>query len=206
MEELYYITNGKNYLSINSNQTIAAVNNVDLAKSFTYEKANNFLKNLRSSLKNLGYHMEPVSNINSDKINRASDDALLEIIDVNEVIEAIEKFESVAQIALSSLSVVKLKLSTVDREIEDILHACEFYNYNACDGFKIYKLLHDKRVERRKIKKYITVINYIQKNYGDILLQETFSDMIKRHPDDKYCPRELEELFKKSDICNESDC
>lgn len=44
------------------------------------------------------------------------------------------------------------ELAKVEAELCDIEHAIEFFNYNASDGYKMYKMLHDCRVRRREIK------------------------------------------------------
>ena len=38
-----------------------------------------------------------------------------------------------------------------DLEIVDIEHAAEFYNLNASQGYKLYRLLHDARIKRREL-------------------------------------------------------
>lgn len=53
------------------------------------------------------------------------------------------------------------QLSKIDLEIVDIEHAAEFYNLNACQGYKLYKLLHDRRVKRREIKDELQKISLI---------------------------------------------
>lgn len=44
------------------------------------------------------------------------------------------------------------ELTLVDLELSDIEHAAEFYELNASQGYRLYKMLHDARVRRRKIK------------------------------------------------------
>ena len=41
----------------------------------------------------------------------------------------------------------------------DIEHAAEFYNLNASQGYKLYKLLHDSRIKRRELKDELEKIN-----------------------------------------------
>ena len=50
-------------------------------------------------------------------------------------------------------------IHTIELEIVDIEHAAEFYNLNASQGYKLYKLLHDSRIKRRELKDELEKIN-----------------------------------------------
>ena len=43
-------------------------------------------------------------------------------------------------------------MSKYDREISDIQHCAEFYNLNASQGYKLYKMLHNVTNKRREVK------------------------------------------------------
>lgn len=86
-------------------------------------------------------------------------------------------------------------LSTVDMEIIDIEHAAEFYELNAAQGYKIYKMLHDARVKRRIIKNNMEIV----KKFLNTSLQSGSIESLKRCIDSvdnkTYNPRVNKELF-----------
>lgn len=89
------------------------------------------------------------------------------------------------------------ELSKVDAEIEDILHAAEFYNLNACEGYKLYKMLRDARIKRRKLKDYIEVVGYIERATGKDFANNVGSKSILGKETREYTPRVLNELFNR---------
>lgn len=86
-------------------------------------------------------------------------------------------------------------LSTIDMEIVDIEHAAEFYELNASQGYKIYKMLHDARVKRRIIKNNMEIV---KKFLGTTLQSgsiESLKDCIDSIDSKTYNPRVNKELF-----------
>lgn len=49
-----------------------------------------------------------------------------------------------------------------DKETEDLLHKIEFTRLNVVDGYRLYKELHDCRLERRKAKDLLSLLRLIQ--------------------------------------------
>lgn len=193
MELLYIITNGRNYLGIDSNQQIMTVAKRDKAKRFTYDKAKNVLANLNRQLKNLGYYMELDEEANQF-IEQASSENNQEI---NIILSWVQEFESYVQDIGKKRDTLSYELSRVDAEIEDILHAAEFYNLNACEGYKLYKMLRDARIRRRKLKDYIEVVGYIEGATGKELAEGKGSKSILGKMSREYKPRVLNELFNR---------
>lgn len=96
----------------------------------------------------------------------------------------------------NELNIRKTKLqreiSNVDMEIVDLKHYAEFYNLNAYDGYKMYKMLHDTTQRRRKIKNEIAEIDSFR-NY--LKNTKSFYDVL--HAEKKYKPRVLKDLFTR---------
>ena len=193
MELLYIITNGRNYLGIDSNQQITTVAKRDKAKRFTYDKAKNVLANLNKRLKNLGYYMESDEETNQF-IEQASREDNQEI---NTILFQVQEFESYVQDIGKKRDTLSYELSRVDAEIEDILHAAEFYSLNACEGYKLYKMLRNARIRRRKLKDYIEVVGYIEGATGKELAEGKGSKSILGKMSREYKPRVLNELFNR---------
>ena len=140
-------------------------------------------------MKNLGYYIEPDNYLNSIVID--------EDIDISNILFKVKNFEECMEDITKKRDALKHEMSIIDSEIEDILHAAEFYNLNACEGYKLYKMLHECRVKRRKIKDYIEVVGYIENITGKEFAAETGSKSILGKMKREYRPRVLNELFNR---------
>lgn len=193
MEFLFIITNGSGYIYYDTNQKMATTNKRELAKRFTKEKAENFMKNLSGTMKNLGYRMEPDDETNQviEQVINDNDESIAEIL------AQVCNFESYMQDISKRRDTLAYELSKVDAEIEDILHAAEFYNLNACEGYKLYKMLRDARIKRRKLKDYIEVVGYVERATGKDFANNAGSKSILGKGTREYTPRVLNELFNR---------
>lgn len=113
-------------------------------------------------------------------------------IDVDEIMDSLEMdFD----LLVKRKKYLELELLEIEREITDIYHAIEFYNLDAAKGYKIYKLMQERLVRRRKNKDDIMKINYILtggiKGLTGKQTRKHFEAMENRH----YEPRALKELF-----------
>lgn len=193
MELLYIITNGSNYISYDKNQKMTVVSEKELAKRFTKTKAENFVKNLTVPMKNLGYHIE--SDVETNQlIEKTSNETDKEI---QNILSQVQEFESYIQDIGKKRDALTYEMSKVDAEIEDILHAAEFYNLNACEGYKLYKMLREARIKRRKLKDYIEVVGYVENTTGKELGENKGSKLILGKMTREYTPRVLKELFNR---------
>ena len=193
MELLYVITNGTNYISYDKNQKITVVSKKELAKRFTQTKAKNFVKNLIGTMKNLGYYIEPDFETNQlieQSLNKADKE-------IQNIFSRVQEFESYMQEIDKKRDALTHEMSKVDAEIEDILHAAEFYNLNAYEGYKLYKMLHDARIRRRKLKDYIEIVGYVENATGKELAENKGSKSILGKMTREYTPRVLKELFNR---------
>lgn len=84
--------------------------------------------------------------------------------------------------------------SNLDLEQEDLLHAIEVKSVNVVDGYKLYKRLHDLRVERRKIKDDIKKIAQLNKVFESVDFPSLIA-YLTMVDDQKYTPRKLTDLF-----------
>ena len=66
----------------------------------------------------------------------------------------------------------------IDLEIVDIEHAAEFYTLNASQGYKLYKMLHDVRIQRRSYKDELEKINL---SLGTSIRSENMENLEKEH-------------------------
>lgn len=91
---------------------------------------------------------------------------------------------------------LQVKLREVDSELCDCYHACEFFNFNAAKGYKLSKMIKDRRIYRRFLKDEIWKANLVL----NLTTEEMTSDGIKLLFEDvenqTYKPRVLNELFE----------
>lgn len=185
----YVITDGKNYISSDGGQH--AVSNIHQATKFKMDKANNVLKCLPKILRKYNWKIEyaTVENNKAHSIVQPKEISYSIIDKVNEM-EQFAKDMRERQLYLQS------QLHNVELEIVDIEHAAEFYNLNAAQGYKLYKMLHDRRNSRREIKNEMEQINLIFK-HGSMMsaLNNNISCSLNGLETRQYTPRVLKELF-----------
>ena len=82
-----------------------------------------------------------------------------------------------------------------EKEILDIEHAAEFQNLNVVQGYKIYKILHDVRLERRKYKDELCQIDMLLGSHFCSDDMKMIEGRINNMGNRKYHPRENEDIF-----------
>ena len=169
----------------------------ELNESFQFNdktKAENALSNLPKQMRNLGYFVQqvdtPTKPVDFDQFNSE-----LELVNYDSALVQIGSFCDLHDQLVARATWVEYKLQEVENKIQDVLHAIEFNSYNARDGYKIYKLLHDLRLERRKYKDEIFIRELIDDNIHGTDWGK-FRSRVKDVKDRQYHVREMEELFK----------
>ena len=168
----------------------------ELNESFQFNdrtKAENALSNLPKQMRNLGYFVQqidaPSKPVDFDRNTN------LDLVDYDSALAQIGSFCDLHDQLVARAAWVEYKLQEVENKIQDVLHAIEFNSYNARDGYKIYKLLHDLRLERRKYKDEQIIADVMKSGFAgsNWELARTRVDDLK---DRQYHVREMEELFK----------
>ena len=176
----------------------------ELNESFQFNdkiKAENALSNLPKQMRNLGYFVQqvdtptkpadtPTKPVDFDQLNSE-----LELVNYDSALAQIGSFCDLHDQLVARATWVEYKLQEVENKIQDVLHAIEFNLYNARDGYKIYKLLHDLRLERRKYKDEQIIADVMKSGFAGSnweLARNRVNDLKDR----QYHVRNLEELFK----------
>lgn len=168
----------------------------ELNESFQFNdrtKAENALSNLPKQMRNLGYFVQqidaPSKPVDFDRNTN------LDLVDYDSALAQIGSFCDLHDQLVARAAWVEYKLQEVENKIQDVLHAIEFNSYNARDGYKIYKLLHDLRLERRKYKDEQIIADVMKSGFAgsNWELARTRVDDLK---DRQYHVREMEELFE----------
>ena len=201
----WIVTNGRNYLKANPGKT-GVVANMNSATFFESEnKAINLVMNLPRSMKNLGYHVAEIEHEENEKdierpkkyYQNVEQEIRLysEIGEFEDVIKLLTECEQFVNNIVSNKEYLNAKLTTIEKEQTDLEHAIEFYNLNACEGFKLYKKLKEVRLERRKIKDSLTVISILEDSFSSSFFEYPPSKRVEGIKNRKYKPRALKELF-----------
>ena len=169
----------------------------ELNESFQFNdktKADNALSNLPKQIRNLGYFVQ-LAAAPSKSIDLHQFNSELELVDYDSALVQIGSFCDLHDQLVARATWVEYKLQEVENKIQYVLHAIEFNSYNARDGYKIYKLLHDLRLERRKYKDEQIIADVMKSGFAgsNWELARTRVDDLK---DRQYNVREMEELFK----------
>ena len=168
----------------------------ELNESFQFidkTKAENALANLPKQMRNLGYCVQqvdtPTKPVDFDQFTN------VDLVNYDSALAQIGSFCDLHDQLVARATWVEYKLQEVENKIQDVLHAIEFNSYNARDGYKIYKLLHDLRLERRKYKDEQIIADVMKSGFAgsNWELARTRVDDLK---DRQYHVRNLEELFK----------
>ena len=191
---MYVLYNQKYYLMQNAiGQWIPADN---LAEAFKFKdriKAENALANLPKATRNLGYQIkqidEPSKPVDIDQFEN------VELVNYDSALAQIGAFCDLHDQLVARAAWVEYKLNEVENKIQDVLHAIEFNSYNARDGYKMYKLLHDLRLERRRYKDEQIIADVTTRGFAGSNWETTKTrvDDLKNR---KYHVREMEELFE----------
>lgn len=192
---VYVLYNQKYYLMQNAIKQFVPTTELNEAFQFNDKtKAENALSNLPKQMRNLGYFVQqidaPSKPVDFDQFN-----AELELVNYDSALAQIGSFCDLHDQLVARATWVEYKLQEVENKIQDVLHAIEFNLYNARDGYKIYKLLHDLRLERRKYKDEQIIADVMKSGFANSNweLVRTRVDDLK---DRQYHVRNLEELFK----------
>ena len=162
--------------------------------------------NIPKSFKNLGYHIE-----GNAEIVKATQTQTCSQQNPSEHKKVIVKYDSsyiqgvknqICQIS-DFISDLKNKrqeavgiVEKCEREIFDLEHNAEFYNKNACEGYKMWRKLGEVRRERRRAKDLIVIVDAIlEDNSFDGILSQKTLNRISGLENRTYSIRELDNIF-----------
>ena len=108
-------------------------------------------------------------------------------------------FAEIKKVDLTSFhkehSELSQRMSRIDQEVSDIQHYIEFNRLNAADGYKAFKLLQDKLLERRVIKDDLAKFQMLAAAKVSDIYDGTFDKHIAEFESRTYTPRFLTHLF-----------
>ena len=206
-DKIYYITDTYGtYYGINSMDRLVAMNRKELATKFTYPKANAILQKMVKPSNRYQYILieadENISGLPEEEIRVVSEEDFRETrfdsLDTDWLgyLEDMLSFVSQLQQYKNNLNYM---LSEVDKEICDIMHYIEFNCLDAAKGYKVYKMLRERRLRRRRIKDEEYKVTVAIQALGEPELPEKLKSsicQIRGMERRQYKPRVLDDLFE----------
>ena len=204
-DKVYYIADTYGcYYGFNSENKLIQVTEKQRASKLTFLKANNVLQNMIKPSNRYQFILieatdeDPNAEVISSIQKKEWKDTRFDDLDTDwrGYLEDILSFASQLQQYKSNLSYM---FSQVDKEICDIMHYIEFNNLDAANGYKVYKMLRECRLRRRKIKDEDYKVNAVMQSLGGVDFQEKLKSsivQIKGLENRMYQPRVLNELFE----------
>lgn len=188
------------YIYFNNNCKASVTTAKNKASMFDKDKANNLVKNLPRTLRIRDWNV-----VSDEEESDLCDGDLKDVCEeeyddkfISSIQEKICDLENFVIKAYSQRKAVLSVLNVTEAEIQDIEHAIEFYDLNACQGFMIYKKLQDARKKRRECKDAIIILDKFLSCDCTDFLNHANSDVINNMKNRKYEPRICPELFCKT--------
>lgn len=85
------------------------------------------------------------------------------------------------------------EVSECDKRLQDIEHEAEFNIYNVVDGYRVYKRMHDVRIQRRKVKDELQILGIMNVTTMNNQSIKNLRKAIKGLDSRKYTPRSTTE-------------
>lgn len=206
VNKIFTISNGDFYIAQFSTGLKPVRTKEEAIQFKTYDKASSFMLNMPKSFKNLGYYIE--GNV---EIVKTTQTQIYPQQNPSEHKKVIVKYDSsyiqgvknqICQIS-DFISDLKNKrqeavgiVEKCEREIFDLEHNAEFYNKNACEGYKMWRKLGEVRRERRRAKDLIVIVDAIlEDNSFDGILSQKTLNRISGLENRTYSIRELDDIF-----------
>lgn len=187
----YVICNDNSYLC-QAKGGFFAVDNINQATKWKkISSANNILNDLPEDFDNYGFSVRYVTKNGEIAVEPMATPTELDY----DILEKADEIAELARQAENRRTYLLEKIQMIDLEIVDIEHAAEFYNLNAAQGYKLYKMLHNARVERRELKNELEKINmFLGSSIGSAKM-ENLKKSITGMENRQYSPRVNKELF-----------
>ena len=190
----YVIKCGANYIGCDSNGKYVEYNGIANATRGPMHKMQNVINNCIAPNKR-----------GKCKVVEYKQASITPVVKVHKPTSSSSRFDSVVEqlrkIDLTGFDEehthLSEKLSKIDQEITDIHHYIEFNKLNAAEGYKAFKLLQDKLLERRVIKDDMSKFQMLSTTKVADIFNGTFDKNIEALSNRTYTPRILKELFEE---------
>ena len=200
---MYLLADGDVYLGKHNNNYVPTKNKKDAVKFETKVVATNICTSSVPKIlrKNYDWKIVEVKEDNKEVIDvkiAATNkvDSRYTYVDTNDLTSTINELSGKFSVLRGNKEWLLERESNLDKQICDILHWIEFNNFSACEGYKLCKALKNLRLERRKVKNELELINIINMHTCDHIANGNTSKAIAGLDSKQYEPRVLSDLFK----------
>jgi len=198
---VWLITNGAGYIQ-QDERGVTTVSSPESALKFSERnKAENFYANLSKSFKNIGYAIQEATD--RERYTDIDFDEYLDEDCLDDIKTSVLGIQTLLRKVFRMREHAQAELARADAALLDIEHAAEFYSLNAAQGYRLYRMLHETRLERRLRKDQIAICNIIIDSGFEGLIDGTTLKRIAGMDKREYKPRILEELFVEERNCGD---
>ena len=206
----WIITNNKFFIRSDRRGCAAPV--IDRRKAKIFEErynAEEFLRSLPKTMKNLGYYITPLNAqapVAAKEVRKPDESRAImidaqagksaDLTDPGYYINAIGAFREFIQTIRTARPKLEEQQIQAEMEVEDLLHAIEFYDLPNERGYELYQNLHDARIRRRNYKNAVAWIDFVLEADPDSFLRRDPSSGISGSQHRQYRPRALPTLFE----------
>ncbi len=204
----WIITNDKFFVRSDKRGCASPV--VDKRRAKVFEdrfNADEFLRSLPKAMKNLGYYVAPAdkmptpSSIIMQNVQQPETRIIparkMDLTEPEFYLDAIGAFREFIQTIQKARPKLEEQQIHAEMEIEDLLHASEFYDLAKDQGFEIYQRLREARIRRRNCKNAVAWIDFVLDANPSEFLRHDPSPRINGSQHRQYRPRALPELFEE---------
>ena len=205
----WVITNDKFF--VRSDRRGCATPVVDKRRAKIFEErfnADEFLRSLPKAMKNLGYYVAPaeeaftkavvaVDHVQHPEVINMVPARKIELTEPEFYLDAISSFREFIQTIQKARPKLEEQQIHAEMEIEDLLHASEFYDLAKDQGYEIYQRLREARIRRRNCKNAVAWIDFVLEANPAEFLRHDPSPRINGSQHRQYRPRALPELFNE---------
>lgn len=205
----WVITNDKFF--VRSDRRGCATPVVDKRRAKIFEErfnADEFLRSLPKAMKNLGYYVAPaeeaftktvvaVDHVQHPEVINMVPACKMELTEPEFYLDAISSFREFIQTIQKARPKLEEQQIHAEMEIEDFLHASEFYDLAKDQGYEIYQRLREARIRRRNCKNAVAWIDFVLEANPAEFLRHDPSPRINGSQHRQYRPRALPELFNE---------
>lgn len=183
-----------------SNRRISATTNLKKAAFFTDSgKAYNVLNHGFPKGRRAAWQVTEISEREGDTqpmrcetIEADVCKALTHTIDWPEITNTLE---DIYREVLAYRTELQQSLLQVESELFDCEHACEFLKLDAAKGYKLYRMMHASRMNRRFLKDELRRVGAVIDNGAVSTASGKLQNVMKEIDSQVYTPRVLKELF-----------
>lgn len=201
-----YVIRNQNdsYMCYDANRKISATTNIKKAEIFSDAgKAYNVLNHCYPKSQRKSWSVSEVvaceqtkpgkqSVVRCSNMEASVRDSLKCGVDWSDVSKTLQEIYSSV---LAYRTELQTELVRVESELCDCEHACEFFRFNAANGYKLYRMIRACRVNRRFLKDELRRVNVILDSSAASAASGKLQDEMRDIDTQVYTPRVLKELF-----------